>query len=92
MTPLRTSKRFDKAYRRLTPNIQKQVEVTLEKFVENPSRPGLNFEPIIGRPGYYTIRASRAYRILLLRSCDEEGETFTAENVGPHDIYRRMKF
>ncbi len=91
MARLRTSKRFDRACRRLDPIIRKQVTAALEKFVENPSRPGLNFEPIVGRPGCYSIRASRGYRILLLRDCDEDGEIFTASHVGPHDIYRRLK-
>ncbi len=92
MARLRTNKRFDNAFRQLPPNVRKQVAAALEKFVDNPSRPGLNFEPIVGRPGCYSIRAGRAYRILLLRDHDKEGEIFTAANVGRHDIYRRLKF
>lgn len=92
MARLLTSKRFDDAFCKLAPNVRKQVAAALDKFVQNPARPGLHFEPIVGRPGCYSIRASRSYRILLLRDHDEEGQIFTAANVGPHDIYRKLKF
>ena len=86
MTRLRTDARFDRALRKLDPQRQRRVGAALAQFVENPARPGLNFEAVIGRPGFHTIRAGRGWRILLRR---DEGDIFTAVNVGPHDIYRR---
>jgi hypothetical protein len=62
---------------------------TLTRVAQDPGRPGLNLEPIMGQPGYFSVRVNRAVRILLRRDEDDKGAIFTAVNVGSHDrVYR----
>ncbi len=88
-TRVSISQRYLKSARRLSPSVQKQATRALQKFIENPGRPGLHFEAIEGRAGFFSIRANLNFRILLQKAKDADGELYIAEDVGPHDIYRR---
>ena len=57
--------------------------------MDNPDRPGLNFEKLAGWDNTYSIRVSKAYRILLRREADDAGEFFAAADIGTHQVYRR---
>lgn len=70
-------------------SLRRKAIETLEKFMENPKRTGLNFEPLTGRPGYFSLRINKGYRILLRKEEDADGELFAVTAAGPHDIYRR---
>lgn len=57
-------------------------------FAKNPHHTSLNFERVLSRKGYHTIRSSIGERILLLKS-EEGGGIYTAVAIGDHDyIYR----
>lgn len=79
---------FERAIRRLPANVQRRARTALDKFIDNPRRPGLNFEKLQGRENYFSIRVSQNYRILLRREHDESGELFAVVDVGTHRIYR----
>lgn len=83
-----TDRRFDRAYRDLTAELKKRTSRALQRLEENPRHPGLNFEPLGGRPGFFSIRVTLGWRVLLRRDRDAEGDLYVAVNVGPHDVYR----
>ncbi len=89
MVRLRVDPGYQKALKKLSPELRKRANATLVKFLENPTRPGLKFEALSAWRDYYSIRISRGYRVLLRREEDSVGEIFAAVDVGPHDIYRR---
>ena len=86
---LRVDPGYERARKKLSPELQARADRTLEKFLEDPKRPGLNLKSLSGAPGYFSIRVSRGYRILLRREEGRTGEVFAAVDVGPHDVYRR---
>ncbi len=90
MSRVRVDPRYLKSARKITAREKRQANSSLEKFLEDPARPGLNFEPIVGFPDYFTIRVNRSLRILLRREEDKDGELFAAVDIGSHDVvYRR---
>jgi hypothetical protein len=46
-------------------SLRPAVARALEQFVRDPTAPSLNFERLVGFPDSYSIRASRALRIVL---------------------------
>src|SRR6185295_14063343 len=50
-----------------------------------PKSPGLNFEAIKDRPGYFTIRVGRNFRILLKAEEDKDGPYYLLADIAPHD-------
>lgn len=89
MIRLRIAESYRKAERRLPQRIRLQAAKTLANFMDNPDRPGLNFEKLAGWDNTYSIRVSKAYRIMLRREADEAGEFFAAVDIGTHHVYRR---
>ena len=89
MPRVRIARGYVRARRRLPTRIQEASDRALERFVEDPNRPGLNFERLQGWADHYSIRVTRADRILLRREMDEDGEVFVAVDVGTHRVYRR---
>ncbi|MEP7009786.1 MAG: hypothetical protein ABJC13_05635 [Acidobacteriota bacterium] len=89
MPRIKVVPRFKKAYKRLPPPVQAAAQKALRTLIDNPRNRGLNLEALSGRPGSYSIRVNRNYRILLQRKEDQEGEFFSVEDVDTHDIYNR---
>lgn len=84
---LEPSRRFRRAFARLGGGDRKRVETALQRFLANPSHPGLKFEPVTASLDIWTIRASRGLRIFLRR---EAADRYTIVTVGPHDLYDRL--
>ena len=63
---------------------------TISKFERMPGLPGLELEKLGGFQNLWSIRVSQGDRILLSKGVDEEGELWTLEDIGPHDVYRRV--
>jgi hypothetical protein len=61
-------------------------------FVKNPGHTSLNFERVLSRKGYHTIRASIGDRILLLKDDDAGGGKYTAVAIGDHDYIYKAYF
>ena len=82
----RATKTFAKAVRKLDPTDIGRVFDAVTRFTIDPSHPGLNFEPVTGKPGVHTIRATLALRIFLRQT--EEDDLYDLADIGQHDLYR----
>jgi len=85
--PVRTkpSARFIKSLRKIGQPIASRAATALERFHTDPDTPGLNFEAFKNRPGFFTIRVGRNFRILLQEETDEDGRYFLLADIGDHD-------
>jgi mRNA-degrading endonuclease RelE of RelBE toxin-antitoxin system len=86
---LRIADQYIKSERRLPKRIRFKARAALETFIDDPGRPGLNFERLSGWDNAYSIRVTAEYRILLIRENDDAGPLFAAVDIGTHRIYRR---
>jgi plasmid maintenance system killer protein len=68
---------------------QDAILKAIGKFEAAPALPGLRLEKLRGHDNLWSIRATGGYRILLSKTSDAEGDLWTLEDAGPHDIYRR---
>ncbi len=57
----------------------------MERFHVAPETPGLNFEAFKERPGFFTIRVGRNFRILLKEEADTEGPYYLLVDIADHD-------
>lgn len=85
--PVRTkpSARFLKSLAKLGEPIASRAAAALAKFHAAPKSPGLNFEAFKNRPGFFTIRVGRNFRILLRQEADENGPYFLLADIAAHD-------
>ncbi|HEY4587905.1 MAG TPA: hypothetical protein VIJ02_03900 [Thermoanaerobaculia bacterium] len=85
--PVRTkpSTRFIKSLRKIGQPIASRVATALERFHTAPDTSGLNFEAFKNRPGFFTIRVGRNFRILLKEEADEEGPYYLLVDIADHD-------
>lgn len=86
---VRIADSYKRSVRRIPKHIQTKATRALVRFQDNPRHPGLNFEKLSEFDDTYSIRVDRQYRILLIRETDEEGELFSAVDIGTHRVYRR---
>jgi len=85
--PVRTkpSARFLKSLAKIGQPVASRVATALERFHAAPETPGLNFEAFKNRPGFFTIRVGRNFRILLKAESDEDGPYFLLADIADHD-------
>ena len=85
--PVRTkpSDRFRKSLGKLGEPLASRALKALTKFHSAPKSPGLNFEAFKNRPGYFTIRVDRNFRILLKAETDKKGPYFLLVDIADHD-------
>lgn len=89
MTTVEFTKTFLKEHKRLPPNRREAVTNAIIRFIEDPTRKGLDFRPLKGKPGHFIIDGAHGDRVILKR---ESQSAYIAVDVGPHDnVYRRMK-
>lgn len=77
---------FNKAVRKLGADDIGHVLKAVGLFTANPKHPGLNFEPVTGKAGVYTIRATSSLRIFL--KATSEADLYDLVDIGSHDLYR----
>jgi plasmid maintenance system killer protein len=87
ISPVRTkpSARFIKSLKKIGQPIASRAATALERFHTAPDTPGLNFEAFKDRPGFFTIRVGRNFRILLKQEADEEGPYYLIVDIADHD-------
>ncbi|MEO6192403.1 MAG: hypothetical protein ABIS20_05295 [Thermoanaerobaculia bacterium] len=88
--PVRTkpSAQFRKSLGKLGEPMASRALKALKKFHDAPTIPGLNFEAFKNRPGFFTIRVDRNFRILLKAETDSEGPYFLLVDIADHqDTY-----
>jgi hypothetical protein len=82
---LKPSDQFLKSRGKIGEPIASRAETAISKFYAAPTSPGLNFEAVKGRPGFFTIRVNRNFRILLKEEEDNEGPYYLLADIGSHD-------
>jgi len=82
---LALSQTFLEAYSRLPQKMQKKVREFIERFQEDPTRSGLNFEKLQGTrdPKVRSLRVDQAYRVIVLQP--ERGDVILCVWVDHHD-------
>jgi hypothetical protein len=85
--PVRTkpSARFRKSLAKLGEPLASRAFKALKKFHTASTSSGLNFEAFKNRPGFFTIRVDRNFRILLKQETDDEGPYFLIADIADHD-------
>lgn len=58
------SKRFRKTYQKLPDVLQKQVDRTIARLIENPAHPGLNVHPVKDALYYWEAYVNRGDRLI----------------------------
>lgn len=86
MVRVRYSRRFLDALKRLDRQPRERALKAIDKFMQNPSSPGLKLEKLPGFDDKWSIRVTQGDRILLSRDRDEKGEIWTLHDLGPHEI------
>lgn len=78
---------FERDYRALDPEIQKEVDEALEKLLMDPRPPGIRFEKLQGhrKPAVYTIHATGNFKI----SFEIDGSVAILRRCGKHDYIDR---
>lgn len=89
MARVKRSPHFLDALARLDRPLRGRALRAVDKFIKNPSLPGLHLERLGGFENMWSTRIDRGYRILLSRDADDRGEVWTLHDAGPHDVYRR---
>ncbi len=84
------SQEFLEALVKLDRGLRDRVLNTMEKFEDSPDLPGLRLEKLSGLKNLWSIRVTRGCRIILSKQNGEDGDKWVFEDVGPHDIYRRV--
>lgn len=73
---------FKRDLKRLAKQDGESVITALQTFIETPDAKDLNFEAVVSRAGYFSIRATYKVRVLLKRV---GGDCYDAVAVGNHD-------
>ena len=79
--PVRRSKRFNRAFLKLPPQLQGKVLRALRLLDEDFRHPGLRAKRVRGTDDVYEARVDYKHRMTYQR----RGEWLVMRNVGPHD-------
>ncbi|HEX4963679.1 MAG TPA: hypothetical protein VF173_22830 [Thermoanaerobaculia bacterium] len=82
---IKPSARFRKSLAKLGEPLASRALKALKKFHVASTSPGLNFEAFKNRPGFFTIRVDRNFRILLKAETDKEGPYYLLVDIADHD-------
>lgn len=79
--------RFKKAYKKLDPRIQGEVDETIEDLLKDVPPPGRQVKKMSGHhnPDIWEIRVTKNFRLTFER----DGETAILRNVDNHDLLYR---
>jgi hypothetical protein len=84
------AKGFDKAFRNLTPDLQRQVRQAILHFRERSAEHALRPERKSGLQGIWAFRVTRGLRVFYFQKRDAQGTYSELIHVGPHDDYRTI--
>jgi mRNA interferase RelE/StbE len=79
--PIELSKRFVRAYDRLSPDVQKRVKHAMRLLDEDWRHPGLQARRLSGHQDIFYAHIDRNHRI----TYERRGDLLILRNVGPHD-------
>lgn len=83
ITKANHSIRFQKEYRKLTPDLQSRTDEKIKQLFQDPRPPGLEFEKLKGhsKPDIYTVHVTGNYKI----SFEIVGSVATLRRVATHN-------
>lgn len=76
-----TKKRFTRAYRKLSPEIQAEVDETIRDLLKQKIPPGRRVEKLEGYTNVRSARVNSHFRLTF----ESDGDCFVLRNVGTHD-------
>ncbi|MBF0422887.1 MAG: hypothetical protein HQL73_07830 [Magnetococcales bacterium] len=81
------SPRFFRDMEKISEEVRKRLDKSLQQFIQNRYHPGLHFELVRGSQDLYSIRVGRNHRIIL----QEDGpDSYILLRIATHDIYQRL--
>lgn len=81
----RGTPKFWKAYQALPPEIKDAARLAYWKFLENPAHPSLQLERLRSDSRFWSVRVTRDYRAVALRS----GDSWAWVWIGSHKDFDR---
>ena len=80
---IKTTKKFDKDYARLSAEIKGLFDQKIKLFFENQNHPSLRIKKMVGHPSIWEASITRQYRFTFEIQCD----TYILRRIGTHDIF-----
>jgi len=84
------TKKFDQAFRNLTPEVQREIREAILHFRARNAEHALRPERKSGLQGIWAFRATRGVRVFYAQKKDAQGAYSELVDVGPHDDYRTI--
>lgn len=81
----KSTRKFDKQFKRLDPKTSKQAEKVIELFILDPSHPSLHYKKIQGTDNFYEIRVNMSVRIIIEVTSEANDQINTLFIIGTHD-------
>jgi len=81
----RSTRKFDKQFKRLDSKNSKQAEKAIELFISDPSHPSLRYKKIQGTDNFFEISVNMSVRIIIEVTSKENDLINTLYIIGTHD-------
>ena len=82
---------FDRAFRELTPELQRQAATAIQNFRSRTAENALRPERKSGLGSVWAFRVTSGIRVFYTQEKDEAGSYSLLFHVGPHDDYRTIE-
>ncbi len=79
---IKTTRRFDKDYARLSEEIKDMFDQKLKLFFENQNHPSLRVKKMAGHPTIWEASITMQYRFTF----EVQNDTYILRRIGTHDI------
>ena len=79
------TRKFDRCFRALPPEIQEQARKAFRLWIENPFHPSLHFKCVNPERSVWSVRITRNYRALGYK----KGDTIYWDWIGDHREYEK---
>lgn len=87
---VRVLKSFERAYRKLPPDLKAAVDDAIRHFIHRTAENALMVEYKRGLD-CWAFRVNRGHRVFYVQFKETDGEVSDLFHVGPHDDYRTVK-
>jgi mRNA interferase RelE/StbE len=81
----RSTRKFDKQFKRLDSKILKQAQKAIELFISDPSHPSLRYKKIQGTDNFYEISVNMSVRIIIEVTSEANDQINTLYIIGTHN-------
>jgi mRNA-degrading endonuclease RelE of RelBE toxin-antitoxin system len=81
----RTTREFDRAFKRLPRRIQSEVIEKLARFLEDPTHPSLRVKRLKGTQRIWEMSITMSYRVTF----EIDNQSVLLRRIGTHDVLKR---